>query len=55
MLGDILNLPLKDDSVDMAIACDVLEHIDPKELDKAVSEMKRVAKKYVYLQTPPTV
>ncbi len=51
-LGDILDIPLKDDSVDMSIACDVLEHIEPDKLNRAVAEMKRVAKKYVYFQTP---
>ncbi len=52
LIGDILDIPLENKSVDMAIACDVLEHIEPELLERAVSEMKRISKKYVYLQTP---
>lgn len=51
-IGDVLHIPLKDNSVDMAIICDVLEHIETNELEKACSEIKRISKKYVYVQVP---
>jgi ubiquinone/menaquinone biosynthesis C-methylase UbiE len=45
--GDILNLPFKNNSFDLAFACDVLEHvIDPI---KAFKEIKRVVKKNGYV------
>lgn len=51
-LGDALQIPLKDKSVDMTITCDVLEHISVEKLEQAVKEMKRVTKKYIYIQVP---
>jgi len=40
--ADILSLPLKDNSIDIILALDVLEHIDNDEL--AISELHRVLK-----------
>lgn len=51
-IGDILDIPLRDQSVDMTITCDVLEHLEPDKLGKAVSELRRVSKKYIYMQVP---
>lgn len=51
-IGDILDLPLADRSVDLTISCDVLEHIEPDKLDLAVSELQRVSRKYIYIQVP---
>ena len=51
-LGDVLQIPLKDKSVDMTITCDMLEHIEPEQLIKACEEIKRVTKKYIYIQVP---
>ena len=51
-IGDVLQIPLKDNSVDMTITCDMLEHIEPEELPKACDEIKRVSKKYIYIQVP---
>lgn len=51
-LGDIKNIPLEDKSVDMVMACDVLEHLDDSELVDAVKELQRVSRKYIYVQTP---
>jgi ubiquinone/menaquinone biosynthesis C-methylase UbiE len=49
-IGDIYNLPYKDDSFDLLICTEVLEHLkDPK---KALSELKRVTKKYVIFSVP---
>ena len=51
-IGDILDIPLQDQSVDMTITCDVLEHLETDKLDRAISELRRVSKKYIYLQVP---
>ncbi len=51
-IGDILDLPLADQSVDMTISCDVLEHIETEKVDVAVSELQRVSRKYIYIQVP---
>lgn len=51
-IGDILDLPLQDQSADMTITCDVLEHIEPEKINQAVSELQRVSRKYIYIQTP---
>lgn len=51
-IGDILDLPLQDQSVDLSMACDVLEHIEPKKAARAVAELQRVSRKYIYIQTP---
>lgn len=51
-VGDILNIGLEDKSVEMSMACDVLEHIEKDLLKKAVSELERVSNKYIYIQVP---
>ena len=51
-VGDITAIPLKDGAVDMVMACDVLEHLADDALQKAVSELERVSRKYIYLQVP---
>lgn len=51
-IGDITDIPLDDDAVDMVMACDVLEHIPQVLLPKAVKELKRISKKYIYIQVP---
>lgn len=42
--GTALQLPFKDNSFDVAAACDVLTHILPEERENMLSEMARVAK-----------
>jgi ubiquinone/menaquinone biosynthesis C-methylase UbiE len=51
-VGDIRNLPFKDNSFDTICAFEVLEHIPFKDLDKIISELRRVSKKYVVLSLP---
>ncbi len=51
-IGDVLNLPLNDKSVDMTLSMDILEHIESDKLSIAVTELQRVSKKYVYIQVP---
>lgn len=48
--GDICRLPFKDNSFDLVLCCEVLEHLkDPK---KALSELHRISGKYVILSVP---
>ncbi|MDD4381955.1 MAG: methyltransferase domain-containing protein [Candidatus Dojkabacteria bacterium] len=45
---------LKDDSFDVVIAYEILEHIPWEDLDKALLELRRVSKKYVVISVPWT-
>jgi ubiquinone/menaquinone biosynthesis C-methylase UbiE len=48
--GDIYALPYKDNSFEVIVCTEVLEHLeDPK---KALEELKRVTKKYVVVSVP---
>jgi ubiquinone/menaquinone biosynthesis C-methylase UbiE len=48
--GDIYKLPYKDNSFDLVICSEVLEHLEyPK---KALGEIKRVSKRYCLLSVP---
>jgi SAM-dependent methyltransferase len=51
-LGSIAALPLPDQSVDLTLATDVIEHLDEAELERAWIELDRAARKYIYLQCP---
>lgn len=48
--GDIYNIDQEDDSFDVVIALEVMEHLH--EPDKALAEMARAAKDYVVLSVP---
>jgi ubiquinone/menaquinone biosynthesis C-methylase UbiE len=48
--GDIYKLPYKANSFDIVICTEVLEHLEAPE--KALKELKRVAKKYLILSVP---
>jgi ubiquinone/menaquinone biosynthesis C-methylase UbiE len=48
--GDIYKLPFKDNTFDVVVCTEVLEHLDkPKD---ALKELKRVSKKYLLLSVP---
>ncbi len=49
-VGDIYNLPYKDNSFDLLICTEVLEHL--KDPDKALAELRRVTKKYIAISVP---
>ncbi len=46
-IGDITNLPFEDSSVDFVFTHGLLNYLDDETLDKGVSEMYRVAGKYI--------
>ena len=48
--GDIYHLPYKDDSFDMVICTEVLEHLTYPE--KALKELARVSRKYCVISVP---
>ncbi|MFA5381540.1 MAG: class I SAM-dependent methyltransferase [Candidatus Micrarchaeia archaeon] len=52
ILADIRELPLKENSFDLILACEILEHIPWFDVDKALSELSRVSKKYVIIAIP---
>ncbi len=47
-VGDICKLPFEDNSFDLVFTYQVLQHIPPEEIKKALSELQRVAKKEVW-------
>lgn len=48
--GDIYNLPYKDNSFDIVLCTEVLEHLEDP--GRALEELKRVTKKYIMLTVP---
>lgn len=52
IVADIRSLPIKDASFYLVTAFEVLEHIPYEDLPKALSELKRVSKKYVVISLP---
>lgn len=49
-IGNIYDIPFKDNSFDLVVCSEVLEHVDDPE--KALSELERVTKKYILLSVP---
>jgi len=47
-LGDITNLPFKDNAFEMVVTYDVLERIDRSHIKKALEETVRVSRKYIF-------
>lgn len=50
--GSALKLPFPDNSYDICLFSDVLEHLPPRDRQKAIGESIRVAKKYVIISGP---
>lgn len=48
-VGEIIALPFKDNEIDLVFTHQVLQHVCPEEMEKAISELLRVAKKEVWL------
>lgn len=47
LLGSSSNIPLSNDTVDITVSFDVLEHIRPEDIKNTITEMDRVTKKYM--------
>lgn len=52
IIADIRKLPIKDNSFDLVMACEVLEHIPWEDVDKVLKELQRVSRKYVLISIP---
>jgi len=50
--GDIANLPFKSRSFDLVTCLEVLEHLKQDAFINGISEIKRVAKKYIIVSVP---
>ena len=46
--GILTNLPYEDNSFDLVMSSDVLEHIDPSEADAVVRELVRVSRRHLF-------
>ncbi len=50
--GDVRQLPFADNSFDIVICLEVLEHLEREDGEKLLKELERVAKRQVILSTP---
>ena len=51
-LAEITQIPFSEESFDLVMANDVIEHLIDSDYEKAIEEMFRVAKRYVILTVP---
>ncbi|MFC1884320.1 class I SAM-dependent methyltransferase [Thermodesulfobacteriota bacterium] len=51
-IGDISILPLKKESFDLVLACEVLEHLDDESLNHTIEEISRITSKYILVTVP---
>ena len=51
-IGGITSIPTSENSFDLVSAFQVLEHIEFKDFEPALKEMKRVSRKYVFISLP---
>lgn len=52
VLGSVLEMPFPDNSFDMVVICEVLEHMPYKDFPKALKELYRVSRGSVLLSEP---
>jgi len=53
--GNVLNIPFRDRFVDAVFTCDVLEHLAPHDIRKAIKEIIRVSRKYLFIKVSDTI
>lgn len=51
-LADVKNIPFKNEEFDLVLACDLIEHIEKEFFSDSISELKRIAKKYILVNSP---
>lgn len=52
VVGSVESIPLPDDSVDTAVAFEILEHLPFEKFETCLTELGRVAKNYVVISLP---
>ena len=52
VVGDFRDMPFEDNSFDLIICSDVLEHLPDDIYKKTIKEFKRVSKKYILIISP---
>ena len=52
LLASVTDLPLADNSVDVALCCQVLEHLPFEQFELAVGELKRVSSQAIVISLP---
>lgn len=52
VVADIRELPFQNNSFELVMACEILEHLPWDDFDKTLGELARVAKKYVLISLP---
>lgn len=55
IVGSLLDIPYSKKSFDALVSTDVLEHLDPADIDLAISEMFRVTKTYLFLRISKSI
>ena len=51
-IGDVKSIPFKENSFDLVLAADLLEHVDEESFKDSISELVRVTKKYILINSP---
>lgn len=52
IIGNVLNLPFKENSFDVIVCCEVLEHLDYENFYSSILEISRVSRAYIILSMP---
>ena len=52
--GSVLSLPFADESFDTVVSADCMEHLAPEDVPRALKEIHRVARRYVFLKLATT-
>jgi predicted SAM-dependent methyltransferase len=52
VIANVIKMPLADNSFDLILCAEVLEHLPFEEFEQCLKELKRVTKKYVVLSLP---
>jgi len=52
VVSDVLRMPLNNDSFDVILCAEVLEHLPFEKFEEALKELKRVTKRYLVLSLP---
>ncbi len=50
--ASVLDIPLEDDSFDVVVCCEVLEHLPYTDFPKALAQIRRVTRRYVVISLP---